>query len=496
MLAAVATSLFATWHGPGVTADSVNYLWMARHLLEGRPLAGVGGHELTVFPPGYPALLALGDALGAAPVTAARWIAAASWGVTVLATAAALRRRSPGHPGVVLAGAAAVLVAPAVLSVMSMAWSEAPFVAVVAVFLMLADRCRARGRATRADLVQLVLLLWAAWSLRYAGLVLLPVGMVALWPRRGDVGRFALAALLVPMLWSVHNLTSDGSLMGPRNPSSATLRGDLADVVSTAARWLSPTPVAGAAILLAVTALIVLARPASGSDLPEGDPHRQPGAHELVVWISFVAMFVGLTIGSHLSTQLDALGDRLLVPVLAPTVVLVGSGTARLLDRHPSRVRASRLLGVAVAAWVGAGLVVAVGGLRAGWERGPSHLERRFGGSQLVVWTEQLPDDVPVLSNQSEALAYLSGREVVTDPPASSPYGWTRPDPTGERLVEALRCEGPSQLVWFDDTPEHFLAPERLPASVLRTQVLTTRDGHVERLELADASTGGGACED
>src|SRR5260221_2396099 len=82
---AVAILLTATPHGIGIYPDSVMYIMMARSLLQGQGWT-MGGLPVELFPPLYPALLALGGMFGPDPVDAARWVQAGMWGVDVVST--------------------------------------------------------------------------------------------------------------------------------------------------------------------------------------------------------------------------------------------------------------------------------------------------------------------------------------------------------------------------------------------------------------------------
>lgn len=472
---AAAVSWLATVNGAGVTADSVNYFSMARHLGRLEPMTGVDGSVLTVFPPGYPALVAVGELVGLTAMEAARVVAALSWSVTVVCAAVAVRRRSPQQPWVAVGAAAIVAVAAPLFAVMTMAWSEAPFVAVAMLTLVVADRCRAQSSASWSAVVLLVGLVWVASMLRYTGVVLIPVGLVALWAERRRRWCFVAAAVALPALWLLRNRAVDGTLMGRRNPSTTTIAQELAALVETMARWLVPNAVAGVLVLVGLAAVLWLVRTA-------GSSASRP---DLWVWTTFVAGFVLLTIWSRLQAQIDAMGDRLLAPTLAPLVVIAAVSVAGPLARSRSRASAGRLLAGAVAGWV---LVALLGGLlqvRADHARGGSFLAYRFGDSELVEAVADLPDETVVVSNQAEAVAHMSGRSTVLDPPAHRDYGWTAADPAGVGLTRVVACaEGPVVLAWFDRTQPHFIAPEELRASVGVSVVRDVEDGRLMALQL------------
>jgi hypothetical protein len=480
---AAAVSWVATTNGAGVTADSVNYFSMARQLGAFDALTGVDGSQLTVFPPGYPALLAAGELVGLSTMEAARVVAALSWSIVVLCTAVAVRRRSAQQPWVAVGAAAIVAVAAPLFAVMTMAWSEAPFVAVVMIALVVADRCRARDPLRWSAVALLVGLVWVASMLRYAGVVLVPVGLVALWSERRWRWWFLAGAVTVPALWLLRNRSVDGTFMGRRNPSTTTLADELGALVATVARWLAPNALSGVLVLIALGAVIWAVR-TDGSRAPRPD---------MAVWTTFVAGFLLLAIWSRLSAQIDSMGDRLLAPVVAPLVVLVAVPVAGLLGRSRAREPAGRLLAAAVAGWVLLALLGSLVLVRADHARGGSFLAYRFGDSELVEVVRDLPEGTVVVSNQAEALAHLSGRHTVLDPPASSDYGWTAADPTADRLTATVRCaEVPVVLAWFDRTQPHFIEPEELSASLDVAMLDEVEDGRLMALQL-DGPGGEGA---
>ena len=64
----------------------------ARALADGRGFTDPFGSAIVLFPPGYPAVLALGHQLGMGVLDAGRWLGALSFGVTVFFAAVLLRR--------------------------------------------------------------------------------------------------------------------------------------------------------------------------------------------------------------------------------------------------------------------------------------------------------------------------------------------------------------------------------------------------------------------
>ena len=121
-------TLFATRHGPGLSPDSVYYLSSGISLADAGQLRQLTGHPMTVFPPGLPALIAIGVWCGVDAETAARIVCVATAAAIVVLGHLLLRQLDLGHRAlwtatVLLAGS------PVLLAVDRMAWSEPPFIA-------------------------------------------------------------------------------------------------------------------------------------------------------------------------------------------------------------------------------------------------------------------------------------------------------------------------------------------------------------------------------
>ena len=141
---AIGLTLFSSRSGPGVSPDSVTYLSAGTNLAEGAGYVDFTGDELTVFPPGFPGVLASGSVLGIQAETTARVFNAACFGAAVALTFLVLRRHT-SRSTVALFGAALVALSPPLLVVSDLVWSEMGFVALTLAF---SSRCTRRSRGT------------------------------------------------------------------------------------------------------------------------------------------------------------------------------------------------------------------------------------------------------------------------------------------------------------------------------------------------------------
>jgi len=92
-IAAIVGALVSTRHGPDLGPDSVTYLSAARNLVHGRGFTDFTEEPLTVFAPGYPAILAIGHFVGAGAESVGRFANALLVGAIALVSLLQRRRR-------------------------------------------------------------------------------------------------------------------------------------------------------------------------------------------------------------------------------------------------------------------------------------------------------------------------------------------------------------------------------------------------------------------
>jgi 4-amino-4-deoxy-L-arabinose transferase-like glycosyltransferase len=207
-----------TGQGPGVSPDSTIYIEAARSLLSGNGLF-VHGKAMTHYPPGYPLLIAGVDLLHPGEVLdAVRFLAAYFFGANLVLLGLAsyiCTRRS-----LVATGCAILLFLSSaqIISVHSMAWTEAPFITFsMASFLLFSHHV---SRPRRYLLALTGLMSGIAAATRYVGVVLVPSIAVAffLLDKRPvkfilrDIVSFAGVASLPLGLWFIRNILSGQSV--------------------------------------------------------------------------------------------------------------------------------------------------------------------------------------------------------------------------------------------------------------------------------------------
>ncbi|HXY91642.1 MAG TPA: hypothetical protein VEP49_04140 [Acidimicrobiia bacterium] len=318
--------LVATRHGPGTSPDSVQYVASARNLVAGRGFTGSGGDTLTSWPPGYPGVLAVGLELGLGVNTTARVVNVVAMAAIVLLTFVLLRRHVRST-WLVLIATGLVAVSPTLLRTADMIWSEPLFCALLLAFVLVLESLVSGRRHRVAWFVACVAAVWAAALVRWAGIALIPAGMVAIgvtpprerWIRRVLV--FAVGAGLVPALWFVRNVTTGDSIAGARPTLDRTVSETARTLLLGIGRIVVPdgapnalTELAAVVLILAFVAGTVLAIRGMRAGVSVSAWPMAP----LVATTGFTIL---LLLGSYFfgGTPWNA---RILAPVYAPLVVI------------------------------------------------------------------------------------------------------------------------------------------------------------------------------
>ena len=366
--------------GVGWSWDSTDYVETGINLAEGRGLVDVTGRLMTVRPPGLPAVVALGHALGVDPGATLQILNAACAAVVVALAALLLRRGGVGAwPR---RWALAMLAAsPALLWQYTMAWSEPPFLALEMAALAVALHAR---RAWRWPV--LALLCAAMCVVRYVGPVfaasIIAAGLVAYVrgtravqrDRRGSgpdgsaLGRrrlgawssavtlhgATLVASTLPLWWWLaRNRSIDGTLTGARAPGGGSLLGPLRTAAATLGTWVLGRPFEGgiymtwadypASARMAGGAAAVAMAVALGAATIASIRRRTVDPLGLAC-VLVAAAYVAFSAWRFVHVELGPLDNRMMIPVFVPLVLLA----ALCADRLARRSRAVRCLVAAV----------------------------------------------------------------------------------------------------------------------------------------------------
>jgi hypothetical protein len=335
----------ATRRGAGLEPDAVTFISTARNLVAGNGLHPVHSPTLTIFPPGFPVVLAAGHPLGldAGAVARVANIAAAA---AIVVLAYVLLRRHVRTTTAALLGTAFVALVPPLLEVYRIALSEPLFYVVALAFLLIVENVVASDSPPRWTVFILpTVLIWIAFSLRYVGLILLITGaLVVLFQfRRWGLGAavrravvFGVAGASLPVAWMVRNTIVGDGPQGSRIGSSRGVPTNAYQYLKTLSDWISPPPTALRLLVLAVVAVVVafgFARGARSGSLTNA------AVRSHLTLITFVVVYSLYVIAVASRFAIEILDDRLLVPLVVPLVVIVAWGVETLIDTIPAARR-------------------------------------------------------------------------------------------------------------------------------------------------------------
>jgi 4-amino-4-deoxy-L-arabinose transferase-like glycosyltransferase len=358
---AVALTLIATArYGPGTEPDSVTYLAAAHHLRAGQGFADIDGSPLTLFPPVFPAAVAALEWFGLAPLTAARLLNAAMFGVLVV-LAAMWARRISGSAALGAVVAVIVAISTPMVAMASSALTEPVGIVAVVACLMLLTEVMQTGRARFAGLAGAAAAV--ACLTRYASVVLFPVGAVVLLARPGPwkarirwLAIFLAAGVIPVAAWLARNVAAAGNATGDgRGTSALTWFTSLKLTLAAVGAWVLPGSAPETVRALAGAALAVGVAAVLGTDCAHVPAHSLPGNADTRAGPALpLAVFVVLgvaSVGYFEATMAIDPPARFLLPVFVPLVVgavLVVAERARRWSWRPGASTALVLVVLAV----------------------------------------------------------------------------------------------------------------------------------------------------
>jgi hypothetical protein len=473
--AAALAVLIANVAGIATGDDGVGYRAIADSLLAGDGYGYFLEDPVTVWPPVWPALMALVawlsplDTLGAAIVLNA----AVAAGVVVAGNR--LLRTVVDDTRLVLAGTVVLALGPATIGLGHVLMTDMAFALVTMCWMLTLVRFRRTGSIP--VLLGAALLAWLGFGLRYVGLVLIAFG--GLWllldSRRSLVTRarngvlYGVVAAAAPLAWMLRNRSIDGTFTGERNPSARGLVDNGFDVAATLGRFLLPglgnglTKVWAAVGIVALGVAVwlawrVLRTPAVDGDTPLGVREiaarlLRLAGRPLGLLISFAVLYLLYMLYVRTTTALNQLDTRLLFPAYFPLTFMALALLERLrrLDRgEPVWERRGVMVGWV---WMALNVVAGLVGMVA-FAAGHPYFAGNYESDVFVAVRDNpaiaaLPADCQLYSNLPNGLypAYEAQWS-----PQRRALESSREIPDLQEITATLD-DAPSCLVWIDEPP-------------------------------------------
>lgn len=428
--AAVVSRLNA--RGLALTPDSFRYLGMAHTLVDGhgyaRPFGSPGLPAETGFPPLYPTLLAAADVAGVSVLRWAAWINAAAFAALIVLVAAMVYDLSRSALATVL-GAALTLTFVPLLDLYVHVWSEPTYLVWQVLALWMLARYNARG--ARTDLVIAGVAASLGALTRYAGLALLPAGLIVLLAARRrplrvrlvDCAAYAAITAIPLGLWLARNVLVASSATG-RTVSYRPLHSERLDRAwITVSGWGDTLRLGSPAGLWWLAALLAVALAAGVLWYRSFDGLRNDAGWGLVVSLVFLVVYaVFLWVSVAVAARGVHLTGRILSPLMLGMILVVMMAGQVSWSASPARYAVPALLGLAAVV-----VVVHAGGLERDAVRAArAHREPfyvRWRSSPLISQVEALPPGTVVYSNLPGPLWEVTGRHVLALPDPRLPAG-------------------------------------------------------------------------
>ena len=459
--------------GPGVSRDSAAYIDAAQNLLIGNGLF-VGGRPMTHYPPGYPFLiwgitkLHTGDIL-----QAIRFLCALLFSMNIILIGLAVHICTKQNLIATGLAMTAFLFSASVLSVHSMAWSEAPYITFSVASILLLSHHITRPRFY--VLVLAALMTGVAAVTRYVGIVLLPTAVLAFYfldnrsikLKMRDMVLFIGIASLPLISWFIRNILiaqSETSRKFALHPiklshvkSFITTMHDFVlptpDKILPIATWIQTMNV-GLAFVLFIWGGMIIYRKA----------HNKPNVTFIgsvlsiicVIYSVIYILFLVISI-SFLDAQIP-LDDRILLPII-PALTIAGIVFAWSL----STIFTRRFI------WYGFiffGLLsISINAIRATiravdiHESGRGYTSRYWNNSESIAYISDLPGGRIIYSNGPDVIRFMTGKQAIMIPQKVFQHSRIVNEDYEKQLNQMIKeCrEGKAIIVFFNSMKRWYL---------------------------------------
>ncbi len=420
----------STTHGIGLAYDSVWYVAAARNLVAG---AGIGRYNcvefkpLTLYPPMYSIALAAISSLGTDVLTASRILGTAGYSLTILlgGTIAGRVAKSLWATGL---GACLLLLSAPLLQVSSWALSEHLFLP-LALASVLGLGLFLEHSSTR-DFALACLFAALATLTRYVGIVAIVAGVLTtiacakssgrrLWVH---AGLLAACGMLPLGAWSLFNAVVVGTATNRRLAFHPLVLQAWGIPLRTIASWFVPdrlnttwiqgAVISGLALILLATLVWSLKRVAL-------DARRYCWALLLCLFAILYPLMVIAT-ATFLTPGVEALRDRLLIPLHVVVLIMVSSGIAALWRSPRKSLRAIALAaGLLMLTLYGVRYPGLIRGLASDGQGSASAYAMRSETAQAL----RLLNKEVIFTNDIQTMYFVADKRSCVIPTASSDIG-------------------------------------------------------------------------
>lgn len=490
-------------YGPGVTHDSVAYIYAADSLSNGNGYQFFGYVSPYIqWPPLFPTLLAGTDLFGINAIDASRFINALGFAAIIFLCGKWFFERLKS-PLVALLGTLAVLFAPPLLSMSINVWTETLFVLFFVAFLIMFDKYIRTDRKR-----------WLVWASvftalacleRYMGVTIVAIACLALLLQKKsfkiriiNIFTFGFISCVPTLIWVIRNYIESSTLVGVRPPALVTLAHNIKLTAKTLASWVLPynnleslLPSAGQKFMLvlsilAVLAIVVLIAGAvyfaikkSGRD---GLLKISSNNRIILVLTGFIIIYTVYMIISATKVAFDPIGDRYMIPVYIPLIilaVLLVDNAISIFKSFGSRKVLSAAMIILTAVWLLYPALRTAEVVKTTTEYGTGgYASTEWKNNNLIKYLRGQSPDGAVFTNDAAAVNTAAGIDAKYTPRKNGPeiYGVEK----FKKLVESSKT---SYLVWFSTVENSSIyGPEDIGKIYKVEKIIGMEEGSVYKI--------------
>jgi hypothetical protein len=207
--------------------------------------------------------------------------------------------------------------------------------------------------------------------------------------------------------------------------------------------------------------------------------------------VLFVAAYSSYLVLTQVTTAIDPLNSRLLVPLYVPGVVLAAVAVDQLSSvvRSELGTRVIRIAGVVLVVWIAGQALTSAREVR--YYR---HDEDRYGvasssEASLVAAVGRLPSGGVVYSNSPDLIWGVVHREPVINSPARIPYRTQQHVPVSEEFLLDAACRR-TYLAWFKRPDGSLYTPTQLSTFARLDVMSEDGDGALYRVTRTSPRSG------
>ncbi len=426
-LCSVVIILYSTQSGFGLGNDSFFYISGADNIQASlgfsRPAGDGSVKPITHFPPLYSLLLAFVSLLGVETQVAARWLNAILFGANTLILGMILYRLTDSIL-LALIGSFATLTSPVMISVHSWALTEPLFICfeLLAIWFLI----KYLDGGERATLLLASIMTALVYLVRYIGSTFILTGIIVLllpfgrsWRRRViDCILFIATSLVLPLMWMIRNIVVSGSATNRLFMWHPITLDRISEGLNTVSLWLMPSVVPEVVrhpvtIVVMIFLVGVSARQVfSNSSWRRKVNNYEPGRSTLLIVVSvFINIYIGFLVLSisffDASTPLD---NRVLSPLFPSGILLTLYLAHEFIFSTSEKRWAVNALSVVILGFIG---LSAFKGVRTAYSsqfEGKGFSNRGWRETEVIQWIKAMPDEIPIYTNELDALYLLTKR--------------------------------------------------------------------------------------